>query len=155
MVGSGGLARNYRQRALVLGPVAFGNLRTYTAQQPLPGGAAGRYGAYEVIAIVRAGAQPIVSLPRSEWSSVGLLYAPSKFRDDGLYRIGDLDQAVRFKACRSPRFNHGVSQFDGGFVVAHKQCVHFEVRTGIGRTYEGEFPAAAACRRRPGRSLPK
>jgi hypothetical protein len=29
------------------------------------------------------------------------------------------------------------------------------VRTGNGRTYEGQFPAAAACRGRPGRSLPQ
>lgn len=148
MVGSGGLSADYRQRALVFGPLALGNLRTYTAQQPgLPGTLDGRYGAFEVIAIVNAGADPVLSLPRLEWSTVGLLYDPNKFRDDGAYRVRDLDQAVRFRACKSRRFNHGVSQFDGGFVVARKQCVHFLVTNPGGRTYHGEFPAAAPCKR--------
>ena len=52
-----------------------------------------------MIAIVNAGAAPVLSLPRSEWETVGLLYDPSKFRNDGLYRIRDLDQVVRFRAC--------------------------------------------------------
>jgi hypothetical protein len=148
MVGSGGLPADYRRRALVFGPLALGDLRTYTAQQPgLPGTLGFRYGAFEVIAIVNAGADPVLSLPRSEWSTVGLLYDPNKFRDDGAYRIQDLDQVVRFRACESRTFNHGVSQFDGGFVVAHKQCVHFLVTVPGGRMYHGEFPAAAPCKR--------
>jgi hypothetical protein len=98
-----------------------------------------------VIAIVTAGGQPTRSLPRSEWATVGLLYDPSKFRSDGAYRIRDLDQIVRFRACRSPSFNHGVSQFDGGFVVSRPQCVHFTVAVPAGQTYRGEFPAAAQC----------
>ncbi len=147
MVGYGGLAPDYRRRALVLGPLALGDLRTHSAREPLPSGTGGRYGAYKVIAIVNAGAKPTLSLPRSEWSTVGLLYDPAKFREDGAYSIGELDQVVHFRACRSRHFNHGVSQFDGGFVVSHSQCVHFLVSTPDGRTYRGEFPAAAACRR--------
>jgi hypothetical protein len=146
-VGSGGLAGDYRKRALTFGPLALGNLRTYSASQPLPGAVDVRRGAYEVIAIVTAGGQPTLSLPRSEWTTVGLLYDPSKFRSDGAYRIRDLDQTVRFRACRSPRFNNGVSQFDGGFVVIHPQCVHFTVAIPAGQTYHGEFPAAAQCHR--------
>jgi hypothetical protein len=111
---------------------------------PLPGQVGDRYGAYEIIAIVKAGTRPTLRLPRSEWASVGLLYDPSKFRDDGAYRIRDLDQVVRFRACRSPSFNHGVSQFDGGFVVTRPQCVRFTVVSG-GMTYHGQFPAAARC----------
>jgi hypothetical protein len=147
MVGFGGLAAGYRRRALVLGPLALGNLRTYTPTQALPGTLNGRYGAYEVIAIVSAGATPVLSLPRSEWATVGLLYDPDKFRSDGAYRLRDLDQVVRFSACKSRSFNHGVSQFDGGFVVTRKQCVHFQVAVPSGRTYDGEFPAAAPCGR--------
>jgi hypothetical protein len=147
MVGSGGLQAGFRRRALILGPLALGNLRTYTSRQPLPGKVDGRYGAYEVIAIVKAGAAPVLSLPRSEWSTVGLLYDPGKFRDDGAYRIRDLDQVVRFHACNAASFNHGVSQFDGGFVVSRPQCVRFTVSTLNGRTYQGAFPAAAPCPR--------
>lgn len=147
MVGAGGLAADYRRRALILGPLALGNLRTYTADQPLPGELDRRYGAYEVIAIVNAAAAPTLSLPRSEWPTVGLLYDPSKFRDDGAYRVRDLDQVVHFRACKAKSFNHGVSQFDGGFVVSRPECVRFTVTTPIGRTYQGAFPAAAPCPR--------
>jgi hypothetical protein len=147
MVGFGGLRPGWRRRALIFGPLAFGDLREYTAGQPLPGRIGRRYGAYEITAIVQAGAQPVLSLPNSEWSSVGLLYDPSKFRDDGAYRLRDLDQVIRFRACRSRTFNHGVSQFDGGFVVTRRQCVHFEVQDSSGHTYTGEFPVAAPCPR--------
>jgi hypothetical protein len=146
MVGYGGLAADYRRRALSLGPLALGNLRTFRPGMPLPGKVGGRYSAYEVIAIVNAGTRPTLTLPRSEWASVGLLYDPRKFRDDGAYRIRDLDQVVHFRACQSPSFNHGVSQFDGGFVVTHPQCVRFRVNIPGGHTYYyGEFPAAARC----------
>ncbi len=131
---------------MIFGPLALGDLRTYTAREPLPGTLDGRYGAYEIIAIVTAGAQPVLSLPRSEWTTVGPIYDPNEFRTDGAYRIRDLEQVVRFRACRSPSFNHGVSQFDGGFVVSRPQCVHFTVTAGR-RTYRGEFPAAAPCPR--------
>ena len=67
MVGSGGLAADYRHRALVLGPLALGNLRTYKPDQPLPGTVGPRRGAYEVIAIVKAGSAPVPTLPRTEW----------------------------------------------------------------------------------------
>jgi hypothetical protein len=98
-----------------------------------------------VIAIVRAGAVVELTLPRREWRSVGLLYDPSKFRSDGTYRVRDLARSVEFRSCRQKSFNHGVSQFDGGFVVSRRQCVRFLVASG-GKTYAGEFPAAASCR---------
>ena len=146
MVGFGGLRPGWRRRALLFGPLALGNLREYTPGQPLPGRIGNRYGAYEIIAFAQAGAQPVLSLPKSEWSSVGLLYDPNKFREDGAYRLRDLDQVIRFQACRSRTFNHGVSQFDGGFVVTRRQCVHFQVNSSD-HTYTGEFPAAAPCPR--------
>ncbi len=144
-VGSGGLATDYRERALVLGPLALSNLRTYDARQPLPGHVGNRYGAYEIIAVVRHGAKVTITLPRSEWATVGLLYDPDKFRADGTYLIKDMAQRARLEACESASFNHGVSQFDGGFVVTRPQCVHFSVTAGP-RTYAGEFPAGAACK---------
>ena len=148
MVGSGGLAPDWRRHALILGPRALARLRDYNARQPLPPSVGDRHGAYEVIAIVRAGARVTLSLPAAEWASVGLIYVPRKFRDDGAYRIGELDRAVRFEACRSPAFNHGVSQFDGGFVVARPQCVRFAVTTSARKAFTGAFPAAASCRYR-------
>ena len=146
-VGFGGLAGDWRRRAVTLGPLSFPNLRQFTAQQQLPGTLDGRYGAYEIVAVVSVGATPVLSVPRSEWATVGLLYNPDKFRNDGAYRIRDMDQVVRFSACKSQSFNHGVSQFDGGFVVTRKQCVRFNVTLPSGRIYHGEFPAAAPCTR--------
>jgi hypothetical protein len=146
-VGFGGLAADWRRRAVTFGPLSFPNLRQFTAHQTLPGTLNGRYGAYEIVAVVSAGATPVLSLPRSEWATVGLLYNPDKFRNDGAYRIRDMDQAVRFSACKSRSFNHGVSQFDGGFLVTHRQCVRFLVTIPNGPTYRGEFPAAAPCER--------
>jgi hypothetical protein len=145
MVGHGGLAPDYRRRALLLGPLALGNLRTYKPDQALPGTVGARRGAYEVIAVVNARSTPLLSLPRSEWGSVGLLYDPSQFRDDGAYLLTNTTHAVRFKACDSLKFNHGVSQFDGGFVVTRPQCVKLLVTTPSGGRYRGEFPAAAPC----------
>jgi hypothetical protein len=145
MVGSGGLAADYRRRALVLGPLALGNLRTYKPDQPLPGTVGPRRGAYEVIAIVKAGSAPVLTLPRTEWGTVGLLYDPAQFRDDGAYLLKNTTHAVRFRACTSVRFNGGVSQFDGGLVVTRPQCVRVLVTTPDGRRYQGEFPAAAPC----------
>lgn len=147
MVGFGGLRPGWRHSAGIYGPLAIASLRDLTPQQGPPGRLGDRYGAYELIAVVNAGADPALSLPRSEWSTVGLIYDPAKFRSDGAYRIEDLDQVVRFRACKSPRFNHGVSQFDGGFVVSHRQCVHFLVRVTGGSVYHGQFPAAAPCPR--------
>src|SRR5947209_14642937 len=89
-------------------------VRTYEASQPLPGHVGKRFGAYETIAVVRHGAEVTIRLPRSEWATVGLLYDPSKFRDDGAYLIKDMAQVARLEACKSASFNHGVSQFDGG-----------------------------------------
>jgi hypothetical protein len=144
-VGSDGLAADYRKRALILGPLALSNVRTYEAGQPLPGHVGKRYGAYEIIAVVRHGATVTIRLPRSEWATAGLLYDPDEFRDDGAYLIKDMAQVARLEACKSTTFNHGVSQFDGGFVITRPQCVHFTVTAGR-HTYRGEFPAAAPCK---------
>ena len=81
-------------------------------------------------------------MPAFERSYVGLIYDPSKFRDDGSYRIADLDWVVRFEACKNPRFNHGLSQFDGGIVVAGRRCftLDFYIRGRRGKI-ERRLPA--------------
>lgn len=99
--GYGGLRVGWRRRALVLGPLALAYLRAYTARPPLPPTLGDRHGAYEVIAVVTHGTRPVLSLPRAEWSTVGLLYGPNRFRTDGAYRLADMDQVVRFRACET------------------------------------------------------
>ncbi|MGH2916416.1 MAG: hypothetical protein ACRDMX_15665 [Solirubrobacteraceae bacterium] len=101
-VGYGGLRVGWRRRALILGPLALADLRAYTARPPLPPALGDRRGGYEVIAVVTHGTRPVLSLPRADWSTVGLLYDPNKFRIDGAYRLSDMDQVVRFRACENP-----------------------------------------------------
>lgn len=114
-IGYGGVTRYSQSQALHVGPLALGALGSLTlaSLDPARPGQT-RFGALEDIAVIRAGAVVTVEVPRSERSYVGLIYDPSKFRDDGAYRVRDLDPAVRFEACKNARFNHGYSQFDGG-----------------------------------------
>jgi hypothetical protein len=74
-----------------------------------------------------------------------VIYDPAQFRDDGSYRIRDLDWVVRFEACKNPRFNHALSQFDGGIVVAGRRCftLDFCIR-GHPRHIERRLPRGCA-----------
>lgn len=146
-VGYGGVTRYSQSQALHVGPLALGALGSLTlaSLDPARPGQT-RFGALEDVAVIRAGAVVTVEVPRSEHSYVGLIYDPSKFRDDGAYRVRDLDPAVRFEACKNARFNHGYSQFDGGIVVAGRRCVtlDFYIR-GDPRTITRRLPALG-CR---------
>jgi hypothetical protein len=122
-VGYGGVTSYSQSHALQVGPLSLGALGTLTlaSLDPARPGQT-RFGALEDIAVIKAGAVVTVAVPQSERSYVGLLYDTSKFRDDGSYRIADLDWVVRFAPCKNPGFNHGFSQFDGGVVVAGRRC---------------------------------
>jgi hypothetical protein len=112
-----------------------------------------RFWALESIAVIEAGASVTVAVPasersyvESERSYVALIYDKSKFRDDGAYRIRDLDWVVRFEACKDPHFNHGISQYDGGVVVAERRCftLDFYIQGRAGKI-ERRVPARARC----------
>jgi hypothetical protein len=135
---------------MIFGPLAFGNMRSFRANQPLPSrrrhGRHEQFGAYEVIAILNATTSATVRIPPAERRTVALIYDPNKFKSNGWYRLRNLDHQVRFVACKSRNFNHGVSQFDGGFMVTTPQCVRFDVRVPGHKLYVGEFPAARPCK---------
>jgi hypothetical protein len=122
-VGYGGVSKYSLDASTHVGPLWLGELGALPLAllDPARPGQT-RFGALEDIAVIKAGAVATVAVPRFERSYVGLIYDPSKFRDDGSYRIADLDWVVRFQACKDPRFNHGFSQFDGGVVVAGRRC---------------------------------
>lgn len=144
--GQGGLAADYRQHSWTYGPFALANLRTISSTGAAPVlTAAGRAGAAEVIAVVNAGAEVTLMIPSSERRTVGLLYQLNKFRDDGAYRVADMDPSVRFVACTSKAFNHGRSQFDGGFVISTARCVTFTVSVRGQGTRTGRFSAGRPC----------
>jgi hypothetical protein len=143
--GQNGLSPDYRHHALVVGPLSLGSVRDLPRPgDPLPRVGA-RLGALEVIVVVPAGRQATLTIPRVDRSHVRLIYDQSKFRDDGAYLLRTLDSAVHFTACQSRRFNNGVSQFDGGFVVDGRRCVRFSVREPGSAVRTGRFPLGARC----------
>ena len=130
-----------------MGPVALGALRVFKRSQ-LPVARPGQHRFYpiESIAVVDAGATVTVAVTPADRDHAGLIYDQNKFRPDGLYRIADMDGVVRFEACVDPTFNHGYSQFDGGFVVAGRRCLFLEIYVN-GRRYRR--PAVADCEHTP------
>jgi hypothetical protein len=57
-----------------------------------------------------------------------------------------MDDVVRFEACADPTFNHGYSQFDGGFVVAGRRCFSLDIYVN-GHRYRRS--AVADCKQAP------
>jgi hypothetical protein len=123
-VGFGGVGREALRQSLRVGPIALGGLGTVKlAQFPeRESRQQQRFYPLESIAVVKAGAVVTVAVPASERGFTGLIYDQDKFRPDGRYRVSDLDFVVRFEACKDRGFNHGISQFDGGVVVAGRRC---------------------------------
>ncbi len=119
-VGYGGVTTESRREALHVGPIALGGLGIFKRAQLEV--ARQRVGLIESIAVVKAGATVTVAVPVAERNYVGLIYDKSKFREDGTYRVKDLNWVVRFEACTDPTFNYGYSQFDGGIVIAGGRC---------------------------------
>jgi len=145
-VGFGGVTAESRRHALRVGPLSLGSLRTIEPPQ-LAGLGAGHQRNYplESIAVIDAGAVATIAVPASERRFVGLIYDQGKFRADGRYRVRDLDWVVRFEACKDTGFNHGLSQYDGGIVVAGRRCFHLDFWTAprsprVRRTVPGDRP---------------
>ncbi len=128
--GEHGLAGSTYRNSLRVGPLTLTNLKDAKAIEGLDPPIGGRYPALEAIAVLRAGNEVTVTVPARERSTVALLYDKSKFRDDGLYYVPELDSGVVFKACKDASFNRGVSQFDGGLVVTRRQCIELDFRLG-------------------------
>jgi hypothetical protein len=148
-VGYGGVSAYAQSQALRVGPISLGSLGTLTLAS-LDRVRAGptRFWALESIAVVKAGASVTVAVPAPERSYVALIYDKNKFRDDGAYRIRDLDWVVRFQACKDAHFNHGVSQYDGGVVVARRRCfmLDFYIQGRRGKI-ERRIPSRGRCPR--------
>lgn len=140
-VGYGGVSKEAFRASLRVGPIALGSLREFQRWQ-LPAASAGqrRFYPIESIAVVDAGATVTLAVAPADRDRAGLIYDQNKFRPDGLYRIADMDDVVRFEACADPTFNHGYSQFDGGFVVAGRSCFSVDIYVD-GHRYPRSAPA--------------
>jgi hypothetical protein len=146
--GQHGLTRQSLQQSLVVGPIRLGGLGAELRGTGLPQTRSvhGGYPVLEAIATLKAGATVVLAVPRAERRYVALVYDKSKFRDDGLYRLRSLDSAVRFEACRDPAFNHGISQFDGGIVLARRRCFSLDFWVaGDKRRITRRLPLGAHC----------
>lgn len=127
-VGYGGVSKQAFRASLRVGPIALGSLRVLKRSQLPPARAdQRRFYPIESIAVVDAGANVTVAIAPADRRHAAMIYDQSKFRSDGLYRIADLDDVVRFEACDDPEFNNGYSQFDGGFVVAQRRCFSIDI----------------------------
>jgi hypothetical protein len=146
-VGYGGVSADTLKQALRVGPIALGGLGGLSlAQLPPRRPRQQRFLALESIAIIKAGAVVTVTVPVAQRRSVGLLYDQDKFRPDGRYRVKDLDFVVRFEACKDPAFNHGISQYDGGIVVAGRRCFTLDFSiAGRHTKIRRRVPGKGAC----------
>jgi hypothetical protein len=151
--GEGGLSRLARAESLVVGPLALGSLRDGRPAGSAAASAGGASPSIESVAVLDAGHTVRLAVPAGERRTVGLLYDKAKFRDDGLYRVREMDAAVRFLACKDRAHNHGVSQFDGGLVVSRPQCVTLEFFIdGAAKPVRRYIPIERPCPRSPARS---
>jgi hypothetical protein len=146
--GQHGVTAESLHQALVVGPISLGGLGPELTRRGLESRRriGGRFLSLEAIAVVKAGSTVVLSVPRAERDRVGLIYNKDKFRNDGLYRVRDLDSVVGFEACRDPAFNGGISQFDGGIVVADRRCFSLDFYIAGDRAkITRRLPIAARC----------
>ncbi|HEY7280510.1 MAG TPA: hypothetical protein VID47_02850 [Actinomycetota bacterium] len=131
----GSLGSGWRTSSVSAGPIAFVGLAEYRNEAPgnfrhRPGG----WGGAKVLAVVTAGRTVTVTVPDAEAGRLALLYSVTSFHDSGLYRPGDGERSVTFRACPPGQTaaGEGGTQFNGGFVVAGAQCATLDVTTDGG-----------------------
>jgi hypothetical protein len=125
---SGQLSKGDVRRAVEVGPLALVWLRDAALDRGAFRPRHGRYAGFKVLAVVRGKAEVTLTVPRPNRPYVSLLYNPSKWTDNNLYRVEDGDHRVTFEPCDSPS-----TQFNGGFVAAGPRCALISVQVGPGR----------------------
>jgi len=127
----GELGKGWRDRSVVVGPIAFVAL-PFAATAPAREFAPDKDGfrSVKALAVVDRGTEVTVSVPPDERGHVALLYDPEVFNSR---QMADGDTAVTFRACpRGDRSFPGPTQFNGSFIVDGPQCATLEVRVGDG-----------------------
>ncbi len=118
----GTLGAHWRDRSLVVGPIAFVGLPAGAAE-----GSLGVHGtrAYpqKVLAVVDRGGPVTVSVAPEARAFAGLLYDPHRF-PDGRVGLASTDVGVTFHPCGGDQRR---TQFNGGILVLRPGCVVLDV----------------------------
>jgi hypothetical protein len=125
----GELAKGWRRRSVVVGPLALVALRDYAstpASDYRPRG--GRFPALKVLAVLEQGQTVTVAVAADQRRHAALIYDGRKWTADGYMALQAGDAAVTFVACKV-----GDTQFNGGFLVDSPRCLDLEVWVGNAR----------------------
>ncbi len=123
----GQLGRDWRSTSagtVIAGPLAWVYLR-----QAVNGIAIKRSHFIKALAVVNAGTEVTVSIPRSEAHRVSLDYTSVAPRSR--FHLPEGASSVTLKACPNPReldVSRGRSQFAGGFIVSGPQCAEVDIK---------------------------
>ena len=130
----GDLGRNWRQRALHAGPIAFVEMRNGTRH--VPPAPPGRSRPLKILIVLEPGQVATLTIAARARSVAALAYDQAALRRVSA-AAGDHvpvsagEPSVRFKACARPHvgepWNRG-TQFPGYFLVSGRRCVGITVR---------------------------
>jgi hypothetical protein len=143
----GDLGKNWRKRpgAIVVGPIAFPAVFAPSAKAPasLFAPLRGRYLAQKVLLVVSARVSVRLVIPRRELNHLRLFYDQAAWKradSHGRYRLADGNAATVFHACAAE------TQFNGGFLVAGRQCARVLVYVGRhARPLTARLPFGRSC----------
>jgi hypothetical protein len=119
----GSLAPNWRDTAIVAGPLGWPGIAGY-ATEPAANFRErkdSRFLFQKALAVVEAGALVKMEVPESERDRLSLAYSGSG-RPDNLYKLEEGKPTWALRACEDTR-----TEFNGGFIVAGAQCAHLNV----------------------------
>lgn len=115
--------------AVIAGPIAFIGLNG-DAQLPFRQLRAHseEYIPVKVLAVVKAGWQVTVTVPRPERNSVALLYNPDEFSLGSPYPLSAGDPVVTFPNCGGTQSSWDAgTQFNGSLLVRRPMCLHLDI----------------------------
>lgn len=138
--------RSPRQGAVIVGPIAWPYLSTYSKARPSSFASShGLAPAVKALAVVNPGAQVTVSVPASERHRLSLDYTsvqPRAQTGNAVFRISDGASAITFTPCPGAQ-----TQFAGGFIASGAQYAALDVETAGNPTLVRRYIALGVPRR--------
>lgn len=143
----GSLGAEWRERSIVVGPVAFVGARGST-DRPFPSRrvTSNRHPTWKILLAVQSDAIVTLQIASSHRQSASLLYDPERFRKINSYRIDHGDHTARFEACPSTTSDQEPTQFNGSIILNGAQCLPVWIWVdGKRRPLLAELPLAHHC----------